>query len=171
MGVRFHLWNMVKKVAPKRQGEAYHQSYDICCSLIAVAATVSKLTYGSDSCWPSHATVCLDWHLRSQWESPLVSRPSSTGFGCLTWKWTQLDAKLGMNTASKTVGGQFEDRGMQYRGDLQHLWPRLWLQEWQDMAERQDRGWRARILSHRKLISNRTGGDCGNTNHKPRLFW
>lgn len=53
----------------------------------------------------SGPTLCLDQNLRG-----------SAQLGFATWVETRLDAKPGPNT-----GGEFEDRGTQYRGDLQSL--------------------------------------------------
>lgn len=53
----------------------------------------------------SGPTLCLDQNLRG-----------SAQLGFAAWVETRLDAKPGPNT-----GGEFEDRGTQYRGDLQSL--------------------------------------------------
>ena len=54
--------------------------------------------------------VALEF-VMSQWKSrQAMWKPNSTVFFSLTWEWTQLDAELGLNTASKTDGSHFDNR-------------------------------------------------------------
>lgn len=71
----------------------------------SLLATISWLAHYTLAMELSGPTLCLDQNLRG-----------SAQLGFTTWVETQLDTKLGPNT-----GGEFEDSGRQYRGDLQSL--------------------------------------------------